>query len=262
MTNFSNFRKQVRYVPRAFALVWAAARIWTSAWLVILVIQSVLPIATVVLTRAFVNSIVGAVKTEWNLEQIQVVLVPFGLLVVVTLVSRILDSIAAWVRAGQSEIVRDYLSSIVQIQASHLDMTYYEQNEYHDLIHRVREQARFRPLTLLESSGLLFQNLLSLIGLAGLLMSYGAGLLPLLIISALPALWSVVRFNSRLNRWRKENTTRERLTFYYDRLLTERMSAPEVRLFGLSNHYRRVYRELRNQLRTERLSLWRGKMIF
>lgn len=261
MTNFNNFKKQLRYVPRAFSLVWSAAPAWTSAWVVLLVVQSILPILSVVLTRAFVDSIVGAVRTDWNLEQIQVVLVPFGLLVLVTLFGRILDSIAAWVRIGQSELVRDYLSGVVQIQAARLDMTYYEQNEYYDLIHRAREQARFRPLTLLESSGLLFQNLLSMIGLAGLLISYGVGLLPLLIVSALPALWSVVRFNSRMNRWRKESTTRERLTLYYDRLLTDRISAPEIRLFGLSNHYRTVYRDLRNQLRTERLSLWRGKVI-
>ena len=261
MTNSSNFGKQIRYIPRAFSLVWSAARIWTSAWLTILIIQSILPIITVVLTRTFVDSVVGAVKTDWNLDQIKVVLVPFGLLVLVTLVSRILDSLAAWVRTGQSEHVRDYLSSIVQIQASSLDMTYYDRTEYYDLIHRVTEQARFRPLTLLESAGLLFQNLLSMIGLAALLMAYGAALLPLLFISALPALWSVIRFNLRLNRWRRANTTRERLAYYFDRLLTDRISALEICFFGLSSYYRHVYRDLRDHLRTERLSLWRGKVI-
>ena len=34
-----------------------------------------------------------------------------------------------------------------------------------------------------------------------------------------------------------------------------------MRLFGLSNHYRRIYRELRNELRSERLRLLRHKVV-
>ena len=62
-------------------------------------------------------------------------------------------SIAAWVQTAQSELVRDYISGLVQAQAVQLDMTYYEQKEYDDLIHRVRQQATNRPLMLLNSTG-------------------------------------------------------------------------------------------------------------
>ena len=261
MGQLGNFVNQLRYVPRAFALVWSAATKWTVTWLILLGVQSVLPVITVVLTRTFIDNIVGAVQSQWDMARIQIVLVPFILLIAVTLLGRILNSIAAWVRVGQSENVRDYLSGIVQLQASRLDMSYYEQNEYYDLIHRVREQARHRPLMLLESTGLLVQNFLSMLGLAVLLASYGAFLLPLLIISALPALWGVGRFNQRLNWWRKDSTYQERVSNYYDILLTDQLSASEMRLFSLSEHYRNVYRELRTKLRTERLRLWRGKII-
>ena len=261
MDQVRNFTKQLHYVPRAFVLVWAAGKKWTSAWLILLLVQSVLPVLTVVLTRSFINSIVGVVGAQWDMAQIQMVLVPFALLIVIVLANRILDSVAAWVRTGQSELVKDYLSGIVQEQANRLDMTYYEQTGYYDLIHRVREQARYRPLSLLESTGLLVKSLLSMVGLAALLVSYGAFLLPLLAISAIPALWSVVRFNVRMNRWRKESTVRDRRTYYYDVLLTDRIPAYEMRLFDLSKHYRDIYRDLRSELRTERLNLLRGKII-
>ena len=198
MAKLGKFLKQLRYVPRAFSLVWAAARNWTIAWLVLLVVQSLLPVLIVILTRTFVNDIIGAVAAQWDAAQVQAVLVPFVLLVGLTLASRILESVAAWVRAGQSEIVRDYISGIVQVQANNLDMSYYEENEYYDLIHRVREQARNRPLMLLENVGVLIRSSLSLIGLSALLASYGAVLLPLLMVSALPALWSLISFNRRM----------------------------------------------------------------
>ena len=140
-------------------------------------------------------------------------------------------------------------------------MTYYEQNEYYDLIHRVRQQATDRPLMLLEGTGSLVQSIFSMIGLAALLIAYGIWLLPLLVISALPALWGLIWFNRRMDHWRKESTFRVRLGFYYDLLLTERAPASEMRLFSLGDHYRHAYRTIRNELRAERLRLLKSKVV-
>ena len=207
------------------------------------------------------NNIIGAVQAQWEAAQLQAVLIPFLLLGLVTIADRILTSIAAWVQTAQSELVRDYISGLVQAQAVQLDMTYYEQNEYYDLIHRVRQQATNRPLMLLNSTGSLVQSIFSMIGLAALLIAYGAWLLPLLVISALPALWSLIRFNRRMDHWRKASTFREQLGFYYDFLLTERVPASEMRLFSLGDHYRNGYRTIRNELRAERLRLLKSKVL-
>ena len=40
---------QLAYLPRALTLVWAAARVWTLAWVVLLLVQGLLPVATVYL---------------------------------------------------------------------------------------------------------------------------------------------------------------------------------------------------------------------
>ena len=261
MSRFDGFLKQLRYVPQAFELIWAAAKTWTIAWLCLLIVQSALPVISVVLMRTFVDGIVNAVAVDWQTAQVQAVLLPFLLLVILLIIERILNSIATWVRIGQAEIVRDYISDVVQLKASSLDMAYYEQTEYYDLIHRVREQARDRPLRLLENTGLLIKSILSMIGLAALLVPYSPLLLPILIVSAVPALWSVVRFNRQLNVWRKNSTTRERRANYYDQLLTDRFSAEEMRLFSLGNHYRRVYQDVRRELRDERLRLWQRKTV-
>jgi ATP-binding cassette subfamily B protein len=42
---------QLAYLPRALSLVWAAARDWTSARAFLPLIQGLLPVATVWLTR-------------------------------------------------------------------------------------------------------------------------------------------------------------------------------------------------------------------
>lgn len=52
---------QLSYLQQTFLLVWSAARNWTLAWFVILVVQGLLPVATVYLTRILVNSLVKVV---------------------------------------------------------------------------------------------------------------------------------------------------------------------------------------------------------
>lgn len=53
---------QSRYLPRTLALVWSAARGWTAAWSVLLLLQGLLPVATVYVTRLLVNSLVAAIR--------------------------------------------------------------------------------------------------------------------------------------------------------------------------------------------------------
>ena len=50
---------QIPHVPRALAMVWTAAHGWTVAWLILLVIQGLLPVAMVYLTRSLVDSLVA-----------------------------------------------------------------------------------------------------------------------------------------------------------------------------------------------------------
>ena len=56
---------QLPYLPQAFALVWAAARRWTVAWTIMLVLQGLLPVATVYLTRSLVDSLVSTASQIW-----------------------------------------------------------------------------------------------------------------------------------------------------------------------------------------------------
>jgi ABC-type multidrug transport system fused ATPase/permease subunit len=59
----SRFRNQLRFLPRTFALVRAATGKWTLGWITLLVLQGLLPVATVYLTRALVNGLVAMLIT-------------------------------------------------------------------------------------------------------------------------------------------------------------------------------------------------------
>src|SRR5450432_3403410 len=102
---------KLRYVSRALGLVWTAAKKWTVAWLLLLLVQSLLPIWIVTLTRDSVNGMVTLIQTDFNLQNLQTALTPLVLLVLAQTAGQVFDSIIQWVRAAQAELVRDHISA-------------------------------------------------------------------------------------------------------------------------------------------------------
>jgi len=247
-------------MAKGLCLVWNAARGWTLAWGVLLLLQGLMPAALVYLTRLTVNRISTAFSSQSGLTAFGDVWLPALLIGLLGVLGQLLSSLTAWVRTAQAELVQDNIHSQIHQKALELDVAFYENPESYDLLHRARVEAISQPLSLLESLGSLVQNSLTLLVLAGMLAVYAPWLPFLLIGSALPGLWTVGRYVLREHKWRTANTANERRSRYYDWILTERGSAAEMRLFDLGGHHRNAFQRLRAQLRAGRLDLARGEM--
>ena len=242
--------RQLPHLPRALGLVWAAARGWTVGWGVLLVVQGVLPAATVYLTRELVNALVARA-----LRPTLVLAVAMGL---VLLLSEVLRGAIGWIRTVQSELVQDHINALIHAKSVAVDLAFYDLPEYYDHLHRARAEASYRPIALIESMGSLLQNGITLAAMLVILAPYGWWLPVALLASTLPALYVVLRYTLLQHQWRLRTTADERRVWYYDWLLTAREAAAELRLFDLGGHFGAAYRELRRRLRGERLSLaWR-----
>ncbi len=240
---------QVRYLPRALGLVWAAAGRWTAAWAVLLVLQGLLPLATVWLTRPLVDALTaGAVRPAvWA-----------ALLMAAALAAgEILRSVAGWVRTAQAELVQDHIQGLIHRQSVAADLAFYDSADFYDHLHRARAEASYRPVALLESLGSVLQNGITLVAMGAVLAQFGLWVPAALAVSTLPAFWAVVGYSVRYHAWRRARTPEERRTWYLDWVLTTGSNAAEVRLFGLGEHFREAYQALRGKLRGERVGLAR-----
>jgi ATP-binding cassette, subfamily B, bacterial len=251
----------LRGVPRALALVWSAAPRWTAGWAFILVLQGLLPIAIVYLTRALVNDLIVAIRTKgaWPSDR-PVVIVAFWMAACL-LATEILKSIAAWVRTAQAELVRDHITSLIQEKSASVDLEYFESPDFYDRLHQASNEARHRPLGVLENLGSLLQNGITLIAMGAILIPYGPILPLLLLVSTLPALYVVLRAGLRRHEFAKESTPLERRSSYYDWLMTSGDSVAELRAFGLAGHFQSAYKSLRKRIREERLRVVRRQGI-
>jgi ATP-binding cassette subfamily B protein len=246
---------QLPYLIRALVLVWNAARRWTLVWFFLLIVQGLLPVVTVYLTRALVDHLVTALQADSSWSAFRTVL-PFVIVMAgVLLLGELLSYAADFVRTVQGELVRDHISRLIHGQSVAADLAFYDNPDYYDRLYRAQYDALDRPLTLLENLGSVLQNGLTLAAMVAVLIPYGIWLPVALLASSLPAFYIVLDHRLRFHRWRLKNTESERRTWYYNWLLTDLETAAEVRLFDLGDHFQSLYQSLRTKLRKERVKL-------
>jgi ATP-binding cassette subfamily B protein len=248
-------------LPRALKLAWAAARGWTALWAVLLVLQGVLPVSSVYLTRPLVNRILTAIKTGGTWESIRPAVWIGVLIAAIALLSELLRSATVWVRTHQSELVQDYITALIQRKSAEIDMAFYDSAEFYDRLHRARSEAAYRPVLLLESLSGILQNGITLAAMLAVLAPFGVWLPVALLVSTLPALYVVLRNTLRQHEWRLRTTADERRTWYYDWLLTSYEAASELRLFALGERFQSAYDALRKRLRGEKFQLAQSQAI-
>ncbi|MGH8000394.1 MAG: ABC transporter ATP-binding protein, partial [Brasilonema sp.] len=245
------------HLIKTFRLIWAASGYWTLAWMVMLLLQGLLPAMSITLTREAVDNLVAVSGAGLSSESIQKIVTPVGLMAGIVVVMELLNGAGEWVRTVQSELIHDYMTALIHKQSVAVDYGYYEYSEYNDKLDRARDGASGRSLALLESTGSLLQNSVTLVAMAAVLSPYGLGLPMILLISAFPAFYVLIYISKIQYRWSQRTTSDRRWLMYYDYLLTNNTTAAEVRLFDYADYFQSSYQNLRRRLRREQFNLLR-----
>src|SRR5215207_6460770 len=96
---------QLPYLPRALKFVWEVARPWTTAWIVLLIVQGILPAATVYLTKLVVDGVVLALRNGSSGLNARPLLLSLLLLGGVLLLMEVVRNAINWVRTVQAELL-------------------------------------------------------------------------------------------------------------------------------------------------------------
>jgi ATP-binding cassette, subfamily B, bacterial len=255
------FKSQLPYLPQAFGLVYRAAGGLMLAWFALLLIQGLLPVAMVYLTKVLVDGIAQVIKDGGGWQGLLLLVPAAAAMVGVLIAMEVFQSVSRWLQTAQSEKVQDSVHERIHEQAMRLDMSFYDHPGYYDQLHRARIDALSRPAALIGNAGSLMQSFITLVAMAGVLLTFGVWLPLLLAVSTLPALVVVLRHTLRFHLWRLQNTTAIRKTSYYDMMLTSRDAAAEMRLFNLGPHFRGLFTDLRARLRREKVQLARNEAV-
>ena len=238
---------------RALRLVWRAspAIFVANAWL--WVGLGLLPPATLLALKWLVDAL--AVSGEPGAA-----LVAVAVLGGLALLTAWCQSLAAYLAEAQGQRVADHVAEILHAKSLDLDLEYYDDARYYDVLHRAQQEAPYRPFRVVGGLTRVAQGGLALVATAGLLLSLEWTLALVLFVSALPGVAVKVRASRALYDWRRSRTEDERRSWYYQSMLIDGAYAKEARLFDFGDTVRGWFQNVRARLRGEHESLLRRRV--
>ena len=248
---------QIKYVPRALRLVWQAAHGWTMLSTLLLIIRGILPAATVYLTKEMVNDMVNVVNGNGDIEMLLGAVPVIALMAATILARELIGDVQRYVSAVLADRTQDFMYNLIHEKTTSLDMQFYESTSYFDKLQRASSEAVTRPLSLLESINGVLENTITLFAMIGILFTLSWWIPIVLLLGTLPALAIALRTTRIRQTWRLDTTTDRRRLNYYKQMLSDDKSMPELRIFGLGQHFKEVYSDLRQKLREEGLAILR-----
>jgi ATP-binding cassette subfamily B protein len=247
---------QLKYV---LLLVWQSAPGWTLAGGLLILITGMLPLITLYLMKLIVDSVnAGVASGKGDFGGILVLIALAGSVALLALISQSASKI---VNEAQSAIVSDHVQEVLHAKSVEMDLEYYENSEYYETLHIAQRQALSRPTVIINGLFQSGRSFITLATMAAVLLSFSWVAALILAVAALPAVYVQYRYSRRNYRMQCSITPKERRAWYLNSLLTTANYAKDIRLLGLGPLFISRYRDLREDIRKERLSLaFRGSL--
>ena len=239
-----------RYSRRAIELVWVTNGRLTVVLAVLTLVAGVLPAAMAYVGALIIDAVLAAtqlVRDSGNVDMTRVLtLVAIEALIVAVMAGaqRGISLCQALLRAQLGQRV----NVMILEKAITLELAQFEDSEFYDKLTRARREASSRPLSLVNRTFGLGQNLISLVSYAVLLVQFSPWAVLILVLAGLPAFVAETRFSGEaftLFRWRSPET---RMQIYLETVIAREDNVKEVKLFGLGplllKRYRDIFRRL------------------
>jgi len=264
MKTDNSLRKKVRQairLDRAIGFVWQASPNWTLASLALLILQGTLPLLALYVMKLIIDAVAFSLTAPDKVAAFRNV----GLLIAcaagVALLNAFLQLMAGLVKDAQSVSVTDHMYDVLHTKSVEVDLEYYENPHYLDTLHRAQQEGPFRPAHIVNGLTQFGQNGISLVAMAGLLLSFYWGVAVVLFIAVVPGILVRIRYSGKMYLWQRERTGIERKTHYLNWILTGDAHAKEVRLFALGDLFIQQFSSLRKMLRREKIEITRKRSI-
>lgn len=241
---------------RAVQFVWSAGPGWMAAAVFLLVLQATLPLLSLYLLKKIVDALTASAAVPGKALAFHHLAGMIALAAGAALAAAAVRAVAAYVTEAQAQQVTNRMLGVIEAKSVEMDLSFYENPEFHDTLHRAQQEAPFRPTRIVGSLLQMGQSVISLLAIAGLLLTtLHWPFLLILVATALPGLLLRVVNSRSLYRLRAHLTHMERQVQYYSSMLTLEHYAKEVRLFGLGPLFMERAGQMREGLRLARLQM-------
>lgn len=253
--DYATLSQSVRYVVRALRLVWQSGRMWSVVNAVLIVVRGALPLMMLWIVRLMVDTAVEQVSSGCpDFVGMAQVLALLGVMFVVNSVTASLHTI---VKQRQSFLLSRHVSTLIHDKTTSVSFLFFEDTKYQNVFFRAVSDSLSKPQAVFYNIVAVLQNSLTLCAIAVVLVSVHWLMPIVVVVIGLPVVLLRIRFSRRYYNLLRRQTDDERRVQYYNRVLTAKEFAKEVRLFGLARVFRRRYlsKSLKLHRRRERIML-------
>jgi ATP-binding cassette subfamily B protein len=250
----------IRYFREAIKLVWQSAPGWALTNFSISLVRSFLPLVLIWLLKGLIDGITTAVSEAPQTSIDKIVWLIIAVVIVWFLDEAFTDS-GNFVRKKQSMKLEAYMYNLLHAKAVRLDLINFEKPEYFDCLARATREAPWRPNSILNNLVSMIRGLLSLILMAGVLVTLHWTIAMLLLIFNIPGIWLRLHYAGVLYNFQRQQTPEARKTSYFNWLLTGDRPSREIRLFGLGNYFISLFRKSFLKTKEEELSIVKKRAL-
>lgn len=253
--------RHVLRLRRAVALAWESAPGWMAVNLALVALQGLLPLASVYVLKLLVDAVVAGLSSPDRSAALRQVLLWIVVAGGVALLAALVRALGGLATQAQSEALADHTADMLHARSVAVDLEYYESADYYRALHRAQQEAPYRAGHIVTGLAGVGQGVIGVVGIVGLLLVMDWPIAAVLFVASLPGFVVKVIFARKAYAWQRRVTDLERKSMYIHWVLTGPEHAKETRLFGLGPLFIQRFRELRRQLRGERLGLGRTRAV-
>lgn len=225
---------------------------------VLSVVQGVAPFLLIVCIKLLVDRLTHpqAANLPWLSLTSLIVLTA-----AVFLLTGVLSVVHGYFFEKLAHAVTNHTYRLLHRKHAELDLSYYEDPNEQDKIHRAVQEAGFRPVKIMNELLTLFKSAASVVVMLVLFLGIKWYLLVLLLISVIPSVFVRLRYTGKRYRLKESISPQERQMAYYNRILTGFPFAKELRLFGFASIFLDRFRSLEDELYEEKQRLQKSEML-
>ena len=253
-------REKLKLFRESLRLVWNSTPGWTFTNIVISVLRSIFPLMLIWLLKVVVDDITQAVKAG-PLASDMNVLWPVLAVVIIWFLDEASSDFSNYVRKKQAFKLEIYMYGLLHAKAIKLDLINFERPEYFDCLSRASREAPWRPNSILNNLVSMLRGLLSLLLMAGLILTLHWTLAVLLLVANIPGIWLRLYYADILYNFQRTQTPEARKSAYFNWLLTGDRPSRELRLFGLGNYFISLFKKSFLKQKEEEINIIRRRTV-
>ncbi len=252
----------VKNISGALKIIWKSSPLWSIINIILSIVKGILPLLLIYIVKLVIDSVDQIVSTGKPLLTNDEMISTFILAGLFFILNALAGSLNSLIREKQSYLVNDYIQNLIHKKTINIPYKYFEDSKYQNLFYRAIEESSYRPSKVFYGILGLFQNSITLGLIVGILMTLHWGLLPYLMLVSIPIIIFKLYYSKLFYNLRRDQTEDERKVNYFNRLLTSKDFAKELRIFNLGQLFKKEYESLRGNLRSKQYRLLKSRTLW